>query len=142
MKVNVKWGKEVFKDVEVDMESPPELFKMQLFSLSGVPIERQKVIGKGGMVPNDSWGKVTLKEGMTIMLMGSADKLPEPPKVDVQFLEDMPEEVYSQPIKIRTSKKCVLVWSAVALGQGIGSFKLPSMHCLSAHPSYSYCVRQ
>lgn len=33
--VRVKWGKEKFEGVEVDTDEPPEVFKMQLFSLSG-----------------------------------------------------------------------------------------------------------
>ena len=45
--VNVKWGKEKFENVEVDTSEPPEVFKAQLFALSGVPPERQKVMAKG-----------------------------------------------------------------------------------------------
>jgi ubiquitin carboxyl-terminal hydrolase 14 len=43
MKVHVKWGKELYKDVEVDTAQPPLVFKSQLFTLSGVPPDRQKV---------------------------------------------------------------------------------------------------
>ena len=45
--VNVKWGKEKFEGIEVDTSEPPEVFKAQLFALSGVPPERQKVMAKG-----------------------------------------------------------------------------------------------
>ena len=45
--VNVKWGKEKFENVDVDTSEPPEVFKAQLFALSGVPPDRQKVMGKG-----------------------------------------------------------------------------------------------
>jgi len=42
---------QVFKDVEIDTEQPPAVFKMQLFSLTGVPPERQKIMGvKGGLL--------------------------------------------------------------------------------------------
>jgi ubiquitin carboxyl-terminal hydrolase 14 len=92
--VNVKWNKELYKDVEVDLEEPPEAFKIQIMSLTGVPIERQKVIGKGGMLQNDSWGKVTLKQGMTVMVMGTADEAMLPAKAEEpQFVEDLPEQV-------------------------------------------------
>lgn len=92
--VNVKWGKEIFKDVEVDLDESPESFKIQVMSLTGVPIERQKVIGKGGMVQNESWGKVTLKQGMTVMVMGTADEAMIPTKgEEPQFVEDLPEQV-------------------------------------------------
>ena len=40
--VNVKWGKQVFKDVEVHTDKPIDEFKVQLYSLSSVPPERQK----------------------------------------------------------------------------------------------------
>lgn len=42
-KVKVKWGKEVFKDVEVNTDEEVLLFKATLFSLSGVNPERQKI---------------------------------------------------------------------------------------------------
>lgn len=30
VKVNIKWGKEQFKDVEVSLDEPPMVFKAQL----------------------------------------------------------------------------------------------------------------
>ena len=42
-KVKVKWGKETFKDVEVNTDEEVLLFKATLFSLSGVNPERQKI---------------------------------------------------------------------------------------------------
>ena len=44
VKVTVKWNKESY-DVDVDLSLPAEVFKMQLYSLTGVPAERQKVMG-------------------------------------------------------------------------------------------------
>lgn len=35
LKVDVKWGKEVFKNIEIDANEPPLMFKNQLFSLTG-----------------------------------------------------------------------------------------------------------
>ena len=35
--VRVKWGKEKFDGVDLNTDEPPEVFKMQLFSLSGEP---------------------------------------------------------------------------------------------------------
>ncbi len=48
MIVNVKWGKEKFDAVELNTEEPPMVFKAQLFALTGVQPERQKVMVKGG----------------------------------------------------------------------------------------------
>lgn len=83
--VRVKWGKEKFEGVEVDTDEPPEVFKMQLFSLSGwlvasnvhaschtsmfiwlqfttgVLPERQKVMVGGVTLQNDDWGKAKAK---------------------------------------------------------------------------------
>lgn len=46
--VNVKWGKEKFDAIELNTEEPPMVFKAQLFALTGVQPERQKVMVKGG----------------------------------------------------------------------------------------------
>uniref|UniRef100_A0A673KFZ8 Ubiquitin carboxyl-terminal hydrolase n=1 Tax=Sinocyclocheilus rhinocerous TaxID=307959 RepID=A0A673KFZ8_9TELE len=46
--LNVKWGKEKFDAVELNTEEPPMVFKAQLFALTGVQPERQKVMVKGG----------------------------------------------------------------------------------------------
>lgn len=93
MKVSVKWGKELYKDVEVDTSQPPMVFKSQLFTLSGVPPDRQKVLIKGGQLKDDEWGKQQPKEGMTIMMMGSADEVKVDAPVNMpKFVEDLPEE--------------------------------------------------
>lgn len=90
--VSVKWGKEVFKDVEVDLGDSPLVFKSQLFALSCVPPDRQKVMIKGQLLKDDDWGKAMPKEGATVMLMGSAEvQVVEAPKEDVVFVEDLPE---------------------------------------------------
>ena len=48
--VNVKWGKEKFSDVECNTDETPEVFKAQLFALSGVQPDRQKVMMKGAVL--------------------------------------------------------------------------------------------
>ena len=48
----------------------------------------------GGLkVGDDNWDntKVKVKPNVTFMLMGSADSLPEAPKVKTKFIEDMTE---------------------------------------------------
>jgi ubiquitin carboxyl-terminal hydrolase 14 len=89
--VNVKWNKDVFKDIEVDSSLPPAVLKAQLFSLSNVPTERQKIMVKGQTIGDDTWGKVTLTNGLTLLMMGSADPVPEVPTEKPKFLEDMTE---------------------------------------------------
>ena len=46
----MKWGKEKFTDVEANTDEPPVVFKAQLFALSGVPPDRQKVMMKGAVL--------------------------------------------------------------------------------------------
>ena len=48
--MSVKWQKELFKDVEIDTTQPPYVFKCQLYNLTGVPPERQKIMVKGGLL--------------------------------------------------------------------------------------------
>lgn len=90
--LTVKWGKQKFPKIEVDTNEPPEIFKAQLFALTNVPPERQKIMMKGSTL-KDSWSgfESKLKNGVTILLMGSADPLPEAPKEQIKFLEDMTE---------------------------------------------------
>uniref|UniRef100_A0AAY5L581 Ubiquitin carboxyl-terminal hydrolase n=1 Tax=Esox lucius TaxID=8010 RepID=A0AAY5L581_ESOLU len=90
--VNVKWGKEKFDGIELNTEEPPMVFKAQLFALTGVQPERQKVMVKGGTLKDDDWGNIKLKNGMTLLMMGSAEALPEEPAVRPMFVEDMTED--------------------------------------------------
>lgn len=53
--VKVKWGKETFKDVHVDTDGDILDFKTQLYSLSCVPIERQKIMCGGKTLKDDEW---------------------------------------------------------------------------------------
>ena len=78
----------------MDTSSPVELLKAQLFALTQVPPERQKIMGvKGGTLKDDAdLSALGLKAGQNIMLMGSADKVPEPPPVATVFAEDMPAD--------------------------------------------------
>lgn len=93
VKVSVKWGKESYPDVEVDLSSAPLVFKSQLFALTSVPPDRQKVMIKGALLKDDEWGKAAPKDGATVMLMGSAEAVSvEAPKNAPTFVEDLPED--------------------------------------------------
>ncbi|XP_057802751.1 ubiquitin carboxyl-terminal hydrolase 7-like isoform X3 [Salvia miltiorrhiza] len=48
--VTVKWQKEVFSNMEIDTTEPPYVFKRQLYDLTGVPPERQKIVVKCGLL--------------------------------------------------------------------------------------------
>lgn len=59
--MKVKWGKELYKDVEVNTDDDPLLFKAQLFALTGVQPERQKVMLKGSVLKDNDWGNVKME---------------------------------------------------------------------------------
>ncbi|KAL3528647.1 hypothetical protein ACH5RR_007969 [Cinchona calisaya] len=91
--VSVKWQKEVFPGVEIDTSQSPYVFKCQLYDLTGVAPERQKIMVKGGLLKDDAdWSKVGVKEGQRLMMMGSADEIVKAPEKGPVFAEDMPEE--------------------------------------------------
>jgi len=103
IKVSVKWGKQEFKDIEIDFSQPAVLFKTQLFSMTGVPIERQKIMVKGGMLKDDSdWSTLGLKNGQKLMMMGTADAIPVAPTQEMKFVEDLPEaaQAYAESAKL------------------------------------------
>ena len=57
-------------------------------SLTGVPVERQKLILKGKNIKDDASYKA-LKNGDVMMLMGSAESLPAAPAKKIVFEEDL-----------------------------------------------------
>lgn len=52
----------MYPDVECDTDEPPLLFKAQLFALTGVQPERQKVMIKGISLKDGEWGTIKLKD--------------------------------------------------------------------------------
>jgi len=90
VKLEVKWNKDTFQ-VEADTSEGFEAFQGQLFSLTNVPAERQKILAKGKKIDNIK-ALEALQDGTKLMLMGSADApLKEPTKQQV-FMEDLNED--------------------------------------------------
>ncbi|KAJ2960553.1 hypothetical protein NQZ79_g4151 [Umbelopsis isabellina] len=101
VKVSVKWSGKKFDDLDLDVNESPELFKNQIYSVTGVPPERQKIMIKGGTMKDDTdLSKLTVKEGHTFMMMGTAGELPKPPPEPVVFLEDMSDKQLAQALDI------------------------------------------
>lgn len=70
----MKWGKELFSGIEVNTEDEALVFKSQLYALSNVPVDKQKIMIKGKILKDeDDLKKAGLTSGMTIMMMGTAE---------------------------------------------------------------------
>lgn len=81
-------------NVEVDLESNGEVFKWQLYSLTGVEPERQKVMLKTMIKDHTPMNSLGLKPGQNILMLGTpsgkgAELLR--PTAPVKFVEDMTE---------------------------------------------------
>ncbi|RGP80940.1 ubiquitin thiolesterase [Fusarium longipes] len=89
-------------DVEIDPSSTGEDFKLQMFSLTNVEPERQKILIKGGQLKDDAdMSKLGLKPGQVIMMMGTpsaggGDLVR--PKQAIKFVEDMTEAEQAQQV--------------------------------------------
>ena len=95
IKVSVKWNKQVFNDVELNLSEDISTFKAQVYALSNVPVEKQKLLTKGKQLKDDAqWSAYAgVKDGAQIMLMGTAagNELKNPDK-KIVFVEDMTAE--------------------------------------------------
>ncbi|CAH2242264.1 jg25195 [Pararge aegeria aegeria] len=90
--VKVKWGKEMYPDVEVNTDDDPVVFKAQIFALTGVQPERQKVVCKGVTLRDDSWANFKLSNKALVLVMGSKEEdVPAAPVEQTRFVEDMNE---------------------------------------------------
>ena len=82
-------------EVDLDPTSTGETFKFQLYSLTGVEPDRQKILVKGGQLKDDTdLSTLGAKPGQTFMMMGtpSGDSaVLERPKETFRFMEDMTE---------------------------------------------------
>ncbi|KAL5281160.1 USP14 family protein [Megaselia abdita] len=98
-KVKVKWGKENFPNIEVNTDETPILFKAQLFALTGVQPDRQKVLFKGSVLKDDNWN-MELREGATVLLLGTKEEVPVEPVQRTVFVEDMDESELATAMEV------------------------------------------
>ncbi|CAG8507118.1 14042_t:CDS:10, partial [Dentiscutata heterogama] len=105
VKVNVKWkGKN--HEVELDTEAPVSDFKAQLFSITEVEPSRQKIMIKGGILKDDTDLKtLNIKEGASIMMMGTPGELPKEPAKKTLFIEDMTDRQLAETLKLPSGLK-------------------------------------
>ncbi|KAJ1858855.1 deubiquitinating enzyme [Coemansia sp. RSA 1853] len=100
VKVLVKWQGKKY-EVDADITMPGEYFKAQLFSLTGVAPERQKILVKGGQLKDDTdMSQLGLKENQILMMIGTVGELLKAPTQPVKFVEDMSENEVAQALSI------------------------------------------
>lgn len=89
-------------DIEVEPDTTGIDFKFQVYSLTNVEPERQKILIKGGQLKDDAdMSKLGLKAGQVIMMMGSpgdSGKDLVRPSQQVKFVEDMTEAEQAQQV--------------------------------------------
>lgn len=85
-------------DVELDTSTNGEVLKLQLYSLTGVEPDRQKILVKGGQLKDSTnLSTLSLKPGHVFMMMGTPSpdggslSAIQPPKEKPRFIEDMSE---------------------------------------------------
>lgn len=62
--------------MDVDTSLPGLVFKNQMYSLTGVPPERQKIMVKGGMLKDDAdLSQLNLEPNQKLMMMGTAERV-------------------------------------------------------------------
>lgn len=99
--VKVKHNGKIY-DVNLDPSQPATSFKQAIYEKTGVPLDRQKVMIKGGMLKDDSdLTKINARAGQTFMVIGTAGELPKAPTGPVTFLEDMTDAQLAQATKTK-----------------------------------------
>ncbi|KIY44890.1 cysteine proteinase [Fistulina hepatica ATCC 64428] len=85
-------------ELTLDTSAPFSAFKEQIYTVTGVPVDRMKIMLKGkGMLKDDTnWSKIAVKPAIVFTVIGAAGELPKPPEKQTVFLEDMDDEELAQ----------------------------------------------
>ena len=130
--VVIKWNNQKF-DVKVDPSQSALVFKTQIFSLTMVAPERQKVMVKGGMLKDDTnLGSLNFKEGQQIMMMGTIGELLKEPAKKMKFVEDMTDDEISKALKL----------PAGLSNHGNTCYLNATLQCLGAIPELSQAIKK
>ncbi|KAJ7042913.1 hypothetical protein C8F04DRAFT_56589 [Mycena alexandri] len=103
--VNIKHSGKSYT-LNLDPDLPAKAFKEEVYQVTGIPVDRMKVMVKGGVLKDDTpWQKINPKAGQTFTVIGAAGELPKPPEKPVVFLEDMDDtelaEALAKPVGLR-----------------------------------------
>lgn len=85
--------------VDLDPAQPLDVFKNQLFSLTSVHPDRQKVL-KSGIQLKPDFDLTKLKQGQVLMMMGNVGELLKEPTERTVFIEDMSDSQLAEALKI------------------------------------------
>ncbi|QRW24540.1 ubiquitin carboxyl-terminal hydrolase [Rhizoctonia solani] len=85
--VHIKHGANT--SLQLDPEQPPSVFKEAIYQVTGVPVDRMKVMIKGALLKQLEG--VNPKAGQTFTVIGTAGPLPKPPSTPIDFFADMDE---------------------------------------------------
>jgi ubiquitin carboxyl-terminal hydrolase 14 len=87
--------------LKLNTDGPAIDFKQSVYEVTGVPVDRVKIMVKGGVLKDDhDWSKAGIKEGQTLMVIGAAGPLPKAPEKPTVFLEDMDDEDLAGAVSI------------------------------------------
>ena len=89
--VSVKWGKTRFSDLELNTDETPQVFKAQLFTLTSIAPDRQRILYKAKTLSDTDWTDFSphLKDGITLMLLGTSAEVPTRPDQNPEMAESM-----------------------------------------------------
>lgn len=100
-KVNVKWNSQKFDSLDINTAEPLEVFKAQLFSLTGVEPARQKLLTKGKFLKDDcDLGALNFQNGQLITMMGTVGEIATAPAKPTVFLEDMTDAELNEALEL------------------------------------------
>eukprot|EP00347_Sterkiella_histriomuscorum_P013667 403363833 len=104
IKVNIKWNKTQLNDIDLDAGSDVLTFKGQIYALTNVPVDKQKIMFKGKILKDDSdLNQMGITSGTTLMMMGTPEggELKKPDNI-AKFVEDMTAEERARVLHDKT----------------------------------------
>ncbi|CAH8577765.1 unnamed protein product [Schistosoma turkestanicum] len=129
--VNVKWQKNRYSNVDCNTDESPEIFKASLFSLTGIPPDRQKIMMPGGILGNENYDGIKIRNGINIMLVGSVDEVPitETPCLEDPKVSHTTEDTFKLPPGLVNLGNTCYMNAAVQLLFSIPELRLALQMC-------------